>query len=68
MVWSEMFKTGNVPDDITEKEAHAEAYGAWAICHAGQKMPDQAIFGKVMAELATRFKSIADIHRNLVKG
>ena len=58
-----MFHTGVVPDSITEKEAQAEAYIAWGNCHAGIEMPDKDIFGKVMAELATRFDSVAEINR-----
>jgi hypothetical protein len=63
MTWNKMFKTGIVPSNITEKEAQAIAYTAWGHCMAGFEMPDSEIFGKVMAELATRFKSVAEINK-----
>ena len=59
-LWDNIFITGTVPSNITEQEAQAIVYGAWALCLSGIKPHEN--FGKVLSELATRFQSVANIN------
>jgi hypothetical protein len=51
--WPEMFITGEIPEDLTRKNAVADALCAWGICSVGVKPTKK--FGEVLAKLSQRF-------------